>query len=79
MVLHLQDSALILPNYQSHSKGTQGTNLNFILLKIRNNACRKTFAFQISLIYNQLPNEQRQEQCLSCFMTKCNDFNIVRI
>ena len=75
MALRTQDSAVILPNNIWYCKGTQGTKLDLMFLKVGTEVGRKRVVFHGSLIYNQLPNELKQEQFLLNLKTTCDDLN----
>ena len=75
----MQDSAVILPNNISYCKGTQGTNLDFMFLKIGTEVGRKRVVFHRSLIYNQHSNELKQEQFLLNLKQRVTILTLIRI
>ena len=58
----------------AHGKGTRGDMNKFLLLKVKTEAARKTFQFQGTLEYDNLPNTIRMEESILRFKGQCKEF-----
>ncbi|CAB4037008.1 Hypothetical predicted protein [Paramuricea clavata] len=61
-------------NKFSHQKETRGNNSKLRLPKVKTETGRKMFSFQGALVFNELPEDLRNETSLLRFKQKCRNF-----